>query len=135
MQRFEFYVEKSSLIHRLDPRTKIIWALGTFFLTMTFNDPRFLGLIFVTIIMTGIIAKIPISRFIFVFKAISLLVLFALILWPLFIKGGNVLITVSLLFRTVGLYSERCIIWFGNSIQNNFDDKYIFYCFDDHQNK
>ncbi len=80
------YLDKTTWIHRLDPRTKIIGTLIVFTICLCFNDPLYMAGVSVGILVAGISAKALLNfwrlRFILV-----LLILFSVLMWPFFVKG------------------------------------------------
>ena len=42
MNTYFLYIDRDTWLHRLDPRTKIVSALGLFTIALAFSDPRFL---------------------------------------------------------------------------------------------
>lgn len=85
MQFYDF-IYRNSLVHKLDPRTKILWVIAlTFAVFMTKNNFVVLG-IFVFTILTIFLAKLPLnavwksSRIFVIGFTISYVVLFSLLL-------------------------------------------------------
>ncbi len=85
------YIPGNSIIHRLDPRVKminVIILIISLFLIARFNG---FGIYMVFIIFTIIIAKLPIKRVLKGLKPIMFLVLLTLLLHIFMTKGGEVL--------------------------------------------
>ncbi len=80
------YLDKTTWVHRLDPRTKIIGTLVVFTICLCFNNPFYMAGVSLGILAIAISAKALLNfwrlRFILV-----LLVLFSTLLWPFFVKG------------------------------------------------
>ena len=79
------YLDNGTWIHRLDARTKILWLLGLFVLSLMFSDPGFLlgmmGLVLGTTIMAKSLASV--KR---ILVLLVLLFVYSLILWPFFVE-------------------------------------------------
>jgi energy-coupling factor transport system permease protein len=86
-----FYVERSSFVHRLDARVKIIWILVIFLAVMTFNNPLYQISIFLSILAVAIMAKLSFSTFFPRVKAIIPLGILIAAMWALFGTNGIVL--------------------------------------------
>jgi energy-coupling factor transport system permease protein len=56
------YRDRGTVIHRLDPRVKLLWWLSINVTLATWNDPIFLALLLVSVFAYGRIAAIPISE-------------------------------------------------------------------------
>ena len=87
--RYNLYSPGSSLIHRLDPRTKLVFVVCVFVLVLVFNDPRYLAVITCGV---GLVAALSGSalRKLLGFGAVLLPVLLAtIVLWPLFVHQGT----------------------------------------------
>jgi len=80
------YLDKTTWVHRLDPRTKIIGTLIVFTTCLCFNNPFYMAGVSLGILIIAISAKALLNfwrlRFILV-----LLVLFSILMWPFFVKG------------------------------------------------
>ena len=88
MQFYDF-IYRDSIIHKLDPRTKILWVIMlTLVVVMTTNAYIIIG-IFLFVILAIFIAKIPLksvwhsSKIFVVGFTIAYIVLFSLLLWNL----------------------------------------------------
>ncbi|WP_297536671.1 energy-coupling factor transporter transmembrane protein EcfT [Thermococcus sp.] len=80
----EFYVRKSSFLHSLDPRVKIVGTLLGILTLMFFNDPRFLFPVFFLILIAGrILGGIEVRRQLSLLKPLLVIVAFTLFFWPL----------------------------------------------------
>lgn len=106
-QQFRLYEEGYTFIYRLDPRVKLIGVLAVFFLSIIFNDPRFLAPVFFSILALIIIGRVPIRRVALLLRSLSILVIISLILWPLIYQQGPVL------FRVLGFNITEGGIFFG----------------------
>lgn len=106
-QQFRLYEEGYTFLYRLDPRVKLIGVLAVFFLSIIFNDPRFLAPVFFSILALIIIGRVPIRRVALLLRSLSILVIISLILWPLIYQQGPVL------FRVLGFNITEGGILFG----------------------
>lgn len=90
------YLERNTFLHKLDPRTKIFGAIFLFALTLIFNHPVYLFVLFCFIFAILIISKsfVNLKR---VWILFVLLFLFSTILWPFFVKGKTPLIEIGIL--------------------------------------
>ncbi|MCH7616142.1 MAG: energy-coupling factor transporter transmembrane protein EcfT, partial [Nitrospinae bacterium] len=88
------YLDNGTWIHRLDARTKILWLLGLFVLSLMFSDPGFLlgmmGLVLGTTIMAKSLANV--KR---IWVLLVLLFVYSLILWPFFVEGKTPLLEIG----------------------------------------
>lgn len=80
------FLDKDTLIHRLDPRTKLVSALLLFGICLCFNHPGYLALISGGVLLLASWARAWPNfwklRFI-----LLLLILFSTVLWPFFVPG------------------------------------------------
>lgn len=91
------YYQKDSIIHRLDPRTKLIslvLIMVSLFLmphktTIPYLQFGLVGIFLVILAIVMIMSKIPIIKFIQSYKSILFLVMFSFIIQALFNKGDG----------------------------------------------
>ena len=57
------YVDRTSYVHRLDPRVKLLLLIPTFLLMMTSDNPFTLLLIFSFVILLYVLSRIPYQRY------------------------------------------------------------------------
>ena len=95
MNRFSLYVPGDSVIHRLDPRTKLAWAALVFVLALVFNHPGYLGVVFGVVIVAAILAGRPALQLLGFAYALIPIVLLTIALWPLFERSGTPLFQVG----------------------------------------
>ena len=76
------YQDKGTIIHRLDPRVRMLWWLSINMTLATWNDPMFLFLLLISVFLYGRIAGIPIKQ--------SVLNLLPVIPFVLFVLLANV---------------------------------------------
>ncbi len=91
--QFYDYIYRDSVIHKLDPRTKILWLLVLSFLVFIVTDKYFVLEIFGIVILTILLSKLPLksvwnsSKIFIILFTISYIILFSLLLWD-FKKGA-----------------------------------------------
>src|SRR5579875_816284 len=56
------YQDKGTVIHRLDPRVKLLWWLSINVTLATWNDPIFLILLLASVLIYGRVAAIPVKQ-------------------------------------------------------------------------
>ncbi len=56
------YQDKETVIHRLDPRVKLLWLIATSITIITWNDPLCLLALWIIVLLYGCVARIPISQ-------------------------------------------------------------------------
>lgn len=81
------YIEKDSILHRMDPRLNILLSLTLILLAFLFTDPLYLFTIFVFVVILSFLAKVH-REF---FSWLKLLVPFALlsfVLWTFFAQNS-----------------------------------------------
>jgi energy-coupling factor transport system permease protein len=88
--KLSLYLEKDTLIHRLDPRTKIVSSLLLILCALIFNHPLYLAAIFFLILLISLVSS-SIKQLLKLKYLLFLLTFFSLILWPFFVKGKSVL--------------------------------------------
>ena len=93
MNRYSLYVPGRSIIHRLDPRTKLAGLGLSFVIVLLFNDPRYLAAMLAVTLGAGLLSG-PAVRRLFGFSSVLLPVLLAtIVMWPLFEQSGRPLLT------------------------------------------
>jgi energy-coupling factor transport system permease protein len=80
------YLDRNTLIHCLDPRTKLTSAAILFGICLCFNHPLYLAFISLGILLTALFAG-ALSNFWRVRYILLLLFFFSAILWPFFAEG------------------------------------------------
>ena len=86
------FIRKESILHRLDPRTKLLMSVELFCIGILFSDYRVLVLLFcLEIFLLVAFAKISINQLFPYLKLILPLVLMALLIWPIFQREGTIL--------------------------------------------
>ncbi|MEM1945041.1 MAG: energy-coupling factor transporter transmembrane component T [Nitrososphaerota archaeon] len=87
MPHYVLYVEKDSPIHRLDPRSKLLFVASVFIWSSVFNHPLYTGIVLACVLAILFISRTASQIRLFWFGLISL-ALMSLMLWPLFRRGG-----------------------------------------------
>src|SRR5258708_13788402 len=73
------YQDRGTIIHRLDPRVKLLWWLSINVTLATWNDPIFLFLLLASVFVYGRIAAIPLKQSLQTILPVLPFVLFVLI--------------------------------------------------------
>lgn len=83
------YYKENSLVHRLDPRNKII--LTILIIAMIFSCKNFLslGLVFLVIVASVLFSKVPVRMFLKSLKPIIPIVIFTAVLNMFYVRGGQ----------------------------------------------
>jgi energy-coupling factor transport system permease protein len=87
------YVNRYSLIHNLHPLTKLFWALTVMILALVFNNPWYLGIIILTVILVGLIGKVVRETLVYL-SALVVIAAFVFLFQILFRPEGNLLFSV-----------------------------------------
>jgi energy-coupling factor transport system permease protein len=109
MVQFTMYIEKDTFIHRLDPRTKLLWLVCVFIWSMTFNHPLWTLMILFIVLVFGFASK-TLGRFKYFWYGLLSLFLMCSLMWPFFKRGY----TVLMYFGPLPLYYES--VWFGLAV-------------------
>ncbi|MDK2983193.1 energy-coupling factor transporter transmembrane protein EcfT [Thermococcus sp. 101 C5] len=84
---YTLYLERDSLIHRLDPRVKIIGSFFGIVALILFNSPLLLFSIFLLIVSTLVLlGKITIKEIFKALKPIIPISIVAMVIWPFILK-------------------------------------------------
>lgn len=95
---YSVYQDKQSFIHQeLDPRSKFIWVMTMFVLSLCFNHPLPLFLLLIINIFLGLWAKLRLQDFLPIIGLGIGMTAISIIMWPLYIHEG---ITVFRIFGT-----------------------------------
>lgn len=90
---YSIYIERPSYIHRgIDPRTKLAALGATFVLALAFNHPLPLALLVTGVVAISRWAQIPWRRMLPFVIAGSWFLILGVLVWPLYVKGGPVLV-------------------------------------------
>lgn len=102
--RYSLFEKKESFVHHLDPRAKLFWLLVIFVLAVLFVHPVYTLAIFGSILLMMILSRLSLSRLLPQLRAIAVVASMAVLLWPIWIKPGNVLLNLgSLRITDLGL--------------------------------
>jgi len=82
------YLDKNTLVHRLDPLTKILGTLILFLYSLCFNHPLYLCVMSLMILVLAFFSRAMVNLYRFRF-VLLLLFLFSTLIWPFFIKGSR----------------------------------------------
>lgn len=84
------YYPGNSVIHRMDPRVKILLTIG--FMVLIFFVTSFLGYLYIGlfVLATALISRVPIKMFVKSVRPLLFLIIFTFVLNLLFIKGDTV---------------------------------------------
>ena len=85
------YLDKDTIIHRLDPRTKIFILLGSFALTMIHQHPLYTLTITLLIVIHGFVGR-SLNNLKRIWWLLVIIGLFSVVVWSLFAKGETHLI-------------------------------------------
>ena len=86
MQFYDF-IYRDSIIHKLDPRTKMIWVVALTFLVFSTTNSYIIIGTFLFVLLTIFLAKLPVksvwasSKVFIIGLTIAYIVLFSLLLW------------------------------------------------------
>ena len=94
MTKYFLYVSRDTLLHRLDPRTKICAVVGLFIIALAFSDPRYLIVptLMVLLLLASAHALSNVGK---IWILLVLLLLYGMGLWPFFVSGRTPFVTVA----------------------------------------
>jgi energy-coupling factor transport system permease protein len=87
------YVPRNSLIHNLHPLTKLAWAVAIMFLSLLFNNPWYLAVIILSLVLVGFIGSVGRETLVYL-SALIVVAGFVFLFQILFRPGGKLLFTV-----------------------------------------
>ncbi|MEX1157831.1 MAG: energy-coupling factor transporter transmembrane component T [Thermomicrobiales bacterium] len=92
---FDFYVAGRSRLHRLDPRVKLaLVAAGSVVMFLWLNIPLLVGVL-AGIHLLLLASGYPWSKLLAIWRAIALLLLLIVLIWPVFDKTGDLLVSLG----------------------------------------
>jgi energy-coupling factor transport system permease protein len=92
---FDFYIAGQSRLHRLDPRVKLVMvAAGSVVLFLWLNLVLLVGVI-VGIHLLLLASGYPWSKLLAIWRAIALLLILIVVIWPIFDKSGDLLFSIG----------------------------------------
>lgn len=105
MSVYRLYIDKESFVHRLNPVVKMVWFATIVLLAWSFNKWEYALVVFLWALVYPLLSKLPFRR---IFGASFLFVVWtailSLLLWPMFLQGGNVVYEWSVFrFTDIGL--------------------------------
>src|SRR3989344_4463976 len=92
--QFYDYIYRDSIIHKLDPRTKIAWLVGLSFLVFLIKTTTSLGIIVGIVLLTVFLSRLPLrniwdsAKIFIVFFTLVNIIIFSFLLWD--IKKGAI---------------------------------------------
>ncbi len=94
---FGQYYHTDSLIHKMDPRTKILSAIlfmaGLFIIPK--NNFMLMGIFVLFMIVTILLTKVPLKKFLKSIKFVAYLLVFSFVFQVLFNRDGELVLTIS----------------------------------------
>ncbi|MEM1611633.1 MAG: energy-coupling factor transporter transmembrane component T [Sulfolobales archaeon] len=98
MSELGLYVDRKSLIHSLDPRVKILWFAMVLISSIICQfDGSVSSLIFISLLIGMILARLPLIRFLLTFLYSSIFFLVAILVWASYYQNtGEYLFTFPL---------------------------------------
>lgn len=93
MIRYTMFLRRKSILHSIDPRSKVILSLFLFIVCIFFNNPMYIGIMFFFLIMSlKIFGKIEIKKTLSFLKPMLPFVVMIMLLWILLgSEKGNVI--------------------------------------------
>lgn len=85
----DLYTEGNTILHRIDPRVKIISVVLLSILAFVLNSLEALLLLLAFILALVVISRTPFSKTAFALKFVARLMVLIVILWPLFDRSGD----------------------------------------------
>lgn len=87
------YLHRDSLIHKFHPLTKLFWALVVMVLSLIYNNPWYLAVVILTVVIVGFIGKVGRETLIYL-SALIIVASFVFLFQILFRPEGKLLFTV-----------------------------------------
>ena len=88
------YLDRNTWIHQLDARTKVLAVLGLFLLSLLYDDPPSLGVLFIVVTLGSANAHV-LENIKKIWPILLLLFLYSALLWPFFVEGQAILLQWS----------------------------------------
>lgn len=108
--KLDLYVEGESLLHRLDPRSKLLWIPIGFALVMVFNHPAYVGAVLFVTLTLALTSHLPGKSLRNVLSASAFIFFASIIIYPIYLKRGPVL------FRLLGITYTRDAFLYGLAV-------------------
>ncbi len=93
---FGLYVERNSVMHRLDPRSKLMMVLVSIFYPAFLNNPLFTGALFLLLLTLCIVGRIGLKRLLLIAYASAVFLVASLIVWPAYIHVGKTMVEIRM---------------------------------------
>jgi len=87
--KYDLYIERNTVIHRLDPRVKLIGAALGMIAAVAVSDLLVLAVIYAIVIAVVKLAQVTWERFKFALRTILPVSIMIVCLWPLFYRTGT----------------------------------------------
>lgn len=91
---FGQFIERNSFIHKLDPRTKLVFLIMIIIFVFVSKGWLSLGIVALFIILTLIFSKIPLKMYLKNLKAILPIIIFTVIINLFYSPSGKVLVSI-----------------------------------------
>lgn len=93
---YSIFRDRQSPIHnQLDPRTKLLWLILLFVLSICFNHPLPLLILNLFVLIVLFVAKIRLSEISETLKLGALMGIMSVTLWPVYMHTGNLLFVIA----------------------------------------
>lgn len=79
----------SNFATRFHPVTRIVWLLGALLLLIVFNDPLYLFIIFLSVLVTAIFICGAGSKLVKASPLLAIFIVASLVIWPPFVRSGT----------------------------------------------
>lgn len=91
--KINMFIKSDSFMHKLDPRSKLIWIPLGFMSVMFFNHPLFVGIVLFITLALALSSKLPHKTYITVISASFFIFLTSVLIYPIYLKSGPFLFT------------------------------------------
>lgn len=88
------YENSNGFMHKVDARAKLLWMFSSFALVLLFNNPFYVGAVYLSNIALGIFSRISWRAIRNVLVSNLFLMVLTIALWPVYLQAGPVLFTV-----------------------------------------
>ena len=88
------YVSTGSVVHRLDPRTKLVWLLVMYTIVLFFDDPIILSAFFLMVVIIWLISKLTMKMLWDLLRPFAGMALLIVLIWVVFFPGETVIYEV-----------------------------------------
>jgi len=92
---FERYVAWNTVVHRLDPRTKLTFMVVLFISALLYASPVYNLLVFAVVLVAGALGGIVQRHWRTLIGILVPVAALTMVLWPFFVKGGTPVLDVS----------------------------------------